>query len=39
MVIKKFANMINLIEVKIKERFNEEMAPKIFEKNKRDVFK
>ena len=29
----KFANMINQIEAKIKERFNEDMAPKIFEKN------
>ena len=35
----KFANMINLIEAKIKERFNEEMAPKNFEKNQRNVFK
>lgn len=34
----KFANMINLIESKIKERFNEEMAPKIFEKKIKEMF-
>ena len=34
----KFANMINLIETKIKERFNEEMAPKIFEKKIKEMF-
>ena len=30
--------MINLIEAKIKERFNEEMAPKIFEKKIKEMF-
>lgn len=34
----KFANMINLIEAKIKERFNDEMAPKIFEKKIKEMF-
>ena len=28
----KFANMINQLESKIKERFSEDVAPKLFEK-------
>jgi hypothetical protein len=34
----KFANMINMMESKIKERFNEDMAPKIFEKKIKEMF-
>ena len=34
----KFANMINLLESKIKERFSEQLAPKIFEKKIKEMF-
>jgi hypothetical protein len=34
----KFANMINQLESKIKERFSEDVAPKLFEKKIKEMF-